>query len=72
MQHVTKQMKLSVIGLIALTTPLASCQTLSAQGECKVFDPFYASSKDTRSTQNQASIHNEKGVAVCGWKMPVR
>jgi hypothetical protein len=55
--------------LVALLTPLASCQTRGGD-ECKIFLPISAASLDTRETQNQVAVHNAKGVAACRWAAP--
>lgn len=53
--------------LVALLTPLASCQTRGGD-ECNIFGPISASNQDARETQNQVAVHNGKGIAACGWK----
>lgn len=64
-----QRVKLSVMLCLVSAIPLASCQTPGAD-ECRIFQPIVASDADTRETKNQAAVHNEKGVAGCGWKAP--
>lgn len=59
--------KWNVMALCAATILLASCQTPGG-GDCQVFGPIVATTQDTRNTQNQVAVHNQKGARVCGWK----
>jgi hypothetical protein len=63
-------MKWNAVSMLLVLLSVSACATSGQGSYCDNASPIYLSRADVLTDQTELAVikHNEKGVALCGWK----